>query len=176
MAMSLIEHGAGRLPHALAKWQLTRGRGIANSARDYTFEFWSLLMLHRLTALLVIWLGLLGAAGAAPACPMIASGGDCCPHNAPMPCGDTAPEDPLQPASETCCIASPNSDHVVALSAGRLLQEHREGLFESPDSFVSFASFVADASTRHCIRSITSPQPRRPDAALIYLHTGRLRL
>jgi hypothetical protein len=133
-------------------------------------------MLHRLAALLVMLLGLLGAAGAAPACSMLASGGDCCPHDVPMPCGNTQQQDPLQPSSEVCCVSSPDSDHVLAPSAGRLLQEQHDGSSESPDFLLSFASPVLDVSARHCVGSITSLQPRPPDAAPIYLHTGRLRL
>lgn len=127
-------------------------------------------MLRRLSAVLVIWVGLLGAALPVLACSMAAQRHDCCPPGAPSPCDDGS-------TAAICCVSTPSSSQAVSITASRVLQDGHAGSSGSVDFLVLPLWIVSlmDVARRYDIPAPASPAPRT-DAALTYLHTGRLRL
>ena len=127
-------------------------------------------MLRQLSAALVIWIGLLGAALPALACPQAAQHHDCCPPGAPSPCDGG-------PAATICCVSAPSASQPVSINATRSLHEAHAGPGESPDVPVLLAWIASsmDPAPRYDIPMPAASAPPA-DAALTYLHTGRLRL
>jgi hypothetical protein len=137
-------------------------------------------MLRRLSTLLVVWVGLLGVALPALACSMAALDRDCCPQNAPSSCGDES-RGCLKAAAAICRATVSGSSQAVSINASRLLQESHAGPCGSPDLpvlpvWVAHSMGMAmDVARRYDVPAPASSPPRT-DAALTYLHTGRLRL
>ena len=134
------------------------------------------LMLRRLSTLLLVWVGLLGAALPAFACSMAALDRDCCPQNAPSSCGDGSREC-LQAAAAICRASTSGAAQAVSIQASQLLQEGQAGPGGSPDLPV-LPAWVLSSMDSAPWDDIPEPvsSPPRTDAALTYLHTGRLRL
>lgn len=130
---------------------------------------------RRMTASLVLWLGLLGLGSPAFACSMAAvPNGDCCPEGSQSPCTDGgANYDTAKAAS--CCNAVPAASPTGSVNAGLNAPDLKPNSL-SPDSPV-VPSWMA------CAATVNPPDvvPRsafssRTDATLTYLRTGRLRL
>jgi len=126
-------------------------------------------MLRRLSVLLLIWVGLLGAAAPAFACPMAAQH-DCCPPQAPSPCGGA-------PAEVICCVGTPASSQAVSVNSSRLLKEFPASPSGTPDLPVLPVWVASFPDLAHLYdMPASAPSAPRTDAALTYLRTGRLRL
>lgn len=133
-------------------------------------------MARRLTALLVLWVGLLGAGSPALACAADALDGDCCPQEAPLPCGDDTAEYHSSTTGVMCCAPANVGARAASIDSRRASQdrEHDSG---TPDPLIRPAPFDSPTGAP-CARHLTAPadSPARTDAALTYLRTGRLRL
>lgn len=138
----------------------------------------SLRVLRRLTAVVVIWVSLLGAAFPAFACTLAASNSECC-HQAGTtpPCaGDVGFGQPVNATTASCCAAGHETFPGVAFDSDRTSPERGHDL-SPPGSFVLIAwsaSWLAPV-----LAPLTTPTLMRPPpsgAALTYLHTARLRL
>lgn len=124
------------------------------------------LVFSRLTSILIVSAGLLGAAYPAIACAAAATSEECCPA-LPSPC-DTAPSqsgssvDPI-----LCCIGAPAPPQSASVDSDR-----------KPDPFVPIVStptshgLVASRPSK-CAASTSS---FCPNSTLTYLRTARLRL
>lgn len=134
-------------------------------------------MLRRLTALLVVCVGLLGAAVPALACSIAALDGDCCPQNSQSSCTGSEPGERLETAATNCCIAAPVPSHAESISSIRSLQDEHPVSSATPDS-LSLPPWIAPSAGRIRKDYVLTPvsSPPRTSAALTYLHTGRLRL
>lgn len=92
-------------------------------------------MFRRLTALLVIWVNLLGMAHPALACSIDALDSDCCGAGLPWP-GDLGAQNSNGVAAGTlCCLASTTAAPSVSVDATRPQPEAAHGL-GSPDPIV----------------------------------------
>lgn len=131
-------------------------------------------MLHRLTAVLLVWFGLALAAPAL-ACSLAAAGGDCCPADASFPCGSDVPSYRVDAAVATCCVSATASSPAIEV-ADTIRQLHWQ-IDSSPDS-LAFPAHVTPRPDAAVLSRLTqlSDSPARTDATLTYLHTGRLRL
>ena len=136
-------------------------------------------MLRRLTALAIVWVSLLTVASPAFACSLIASAmGDCCPEGAPSPCtGGEGFTQALDGMPASCCASTHVSSAVMIVGSERAAHErgHLPRLF--PHALVPVACttrWMATASAR--LTPAVPIRSPRSDAALIYLHTARLRL
>jgi hypothetical protein len=137
-----------------------------------------LRMLRRLTAVVVIWMSLLGAAFPAVACSLGAAADDCCgQQGASSPCAGG--EGFVQPPNATmalCCASGHAAFPSVATDSGRASQPRGQHP-SSPDPVVLiawYASWSAPVPARLLTASLTRSPPSA--AALTYLHTARLRL
>ncbi|MEP7244320.1 MAG: hypothetical protein ABI885_11595 [Gammaproteobacteria bacterium] len=132
-------------------------------------------MLRRLSAILVICVGLLTIGGPAAACALASATSDCCPTNG-QPCDDGGSGTTVNPGASACCFTAPTPGTAATAEAPRArasLDLHASG----PDSCLPLAWLL----TLHPWESIASPAIRPPDsraadASLTYLHTLRLRL
>jgi hypothetical protein len=121
------------------------------------------------TALLVLWMVLIGALAPALACAASQSGDDCCPPGAPSDCRiawsfDRADQTAAVPRA--LWIESTGAQLAHAAAGG------------SPDSSALPAAAFQFPSDRH-LHSLSFGVPASEflaDATLTYLHTGRLRL
>jgi hypothetical protein len=128
---------------------------------------------NRLSIALVIWLGLLWVASPAFACARIADR-DCCPAGAGSPCEGTGID--LSTVAALCCAAAPAASPTVAADCARTahVQPHTA---DPPDAIAAFV-WLATVGSFTEPPSLAPPEIGgvRPDAALTYLHTLRLRL
>jgi hypothetical protein len=130
-------------------------------------------MRHRFAIVLVAWLGLLWAYSPALACARIADR-DCCPAGPGAPCDGRGID--LSTVAALCCAAAPAASPTVAADVARAahVQPH------TPDSLDTIAALawlaIAGAFTRPPPLAPPEIARVRPDAALTYLHTLRLRL
>jgi hypothetical protein len=129
-------------------------------------------VLRRLVAALVLWVGVLGIASPVLACTSMAPAeSDCCPQGSPAPCGGD------RSAALECCVAAPPAVTAspVAAKAEQLQIEPRS---DSRDPVIPPAWL--ETSNPRGPPSLQFVAPERlsasTDAALTYLHTGRLRL
>jgi hypothetical protein len=127
--------------------------------------------MRRLMALLLVWLGLLGAAGQALAC-AAAVDLHCCPPGAASHCGDHAPATPAGPEL-LCCAAVSSPMQAIAGDAVRDFKHHL-----APHAPAALPSAPPDApgSTQPFGYLSSRHLPAWSDSALTYLRTGRLRL
>jgi hypothetical protein len=146
--------------------QLTCSRGMPESAH-----------VRRLTALLVLWVGLLGAISPAFACAVSPSGGDCCPPDASPECRQAWAFERLESASAAMyCLAPAMPSQAVTIGVARdPLESQHDGPLPEPCAIVAWAEFYPDRSPQ---REFIAPLKvdARTDATLTYLKTGRLRL
>jgi hypothetical protein len=135
-----------------------------------------LRMLRRLTAVVIIWVSLLGMAFPAFACSLAASTGDCCGQaRASSPCAGGEGFLQLPDATTALCCASAAFPS-VAIDSSRASHE-RAHHPSSPDPFVLiawWASWSAPVPVRLVTPSLIRSQAST--AALTYLYTARLRL
>jgi hypothetical protein len=128
-----------------------------------------------LTAILIVWLGLLGPAWGAPGCAAVARHAACCPAGSSAHCGDQAPAGQPQPAS-VCCNTAPPQSQTVALDSGRGARE-RETNSGSPDLAISASSLLSRRPSVLGPGALRSgATDARGDGTLTFLLTGRLRL
>ena len=130
--------------------------GVAGPLLTCTRRMTESLVMRRLTALLIVWVGLLGAIAPALACAMPASDGSCCPPDAPAECRQAWEFERLETveAARTSQhdARSPESPVIAAAPPSKANSAYR-------DEFIVPAESIA-----------------RTDATLTYLKTGRLRL
>lgn len=134
-------------------------------------------MLRRLTVLLVMWVGLLGAASPALACAMEAAlAGDCCPPGSTLPCGERGSPDFNAVAPAICCVTASAPAPAVAIDSGRSLYKQQDSS-GSPGAVV-LPVWVTSAPNLIHSTYIPAPAvtPPRLGGTLTYLQTGRLRL
>lgn len=132
-------------------------------------------MLRRLTASLVLWLGLVGVGLPVFACAAAAGPyEDCCPQGVPSPCTNSETAHDFATAT-LCCVAAPAPSQAVSVDAGRSAPE-RELDSGSPDA-IALPAWM-DCSTGAGLPEVRAPQvsASRTNAAQTYLRTGRLRL
>lgn len=131
--------------------------------------------MRRWTALLVLLVALFGAASSAFACAP-SDGDDCCPPDAPSKCPEQTPYEGLDVSAAVCCITPSAPSQRVSVQSLRKIElpAQDDG---SPDPVVIFSWLVA-FNVPDRLRVLTAPivTAHRADAALTYLHTGRLRL
>jgi hypothetical protein len=138
----------------------------------------SLQVLRRLTAVVVIWVSLLGAAFPAFACTLAALNSECCGQTgATPPCaGDVGFGQPMNTTTASCCASGHEAFPGAAFDSDRTSPE-RAHEHSPPEPFVLIAwsaSWLA-----RVLAPLTTPTLRRPPpsgAALTYLRTARLRL
>jgi hypothetical protein len=125
------------------------------------------LDMRRLTALLIVWVGLLGAIAPAFACAMPTSDSSCCPPDAPADCRQAWEFERLE------TVASPVPSKMSSVEAVRTSQHDAR----SPESPVITAAppFIANSAQRGEL-VVPAESIARTDATLTYLKTGRLRL
>ena len=131
-------------------------------------------LLRRLVASLALWIGVLGVASPALACAATAAvERDCCPEGMPAPCNGGGAGEFGEPV---CCVSAPASSQVAAQVCSRS-QHAREPDSGPPDPFILSAWFEAFSGNGSAPLYIAPEwSSHRADAALTYLHTGRLRL
>lgn len=128
--------------------------------------------MHRRLALLLLWVGLLGPALPALACPLGTSA--CCPAQDSTTCSGGAGV--VGTAAALCCSSAPVPAYVLSIGpadprARALL--HASG---SPDALgEDRGAALPTGFTAAGIPSLVTTG-HRADAQLTYLHTGRLRL
>ncbi len=123
--------------------------------------------MRRLTALLVVWVGLLGAIAPAFACAMPATGGSCCPSDAPAECRQAWEFERLE------TVPSPAPSKMISVEPAQKSQHDAP----SPESAVIAAASPYIASFERRGEFIAPAESiARTDATLTYLKTGRLRL
>lgn len=130
--------------------------------------------MRRLIALLVVWAGLLAAGSPALACATAAAAGDCCPPGAPSGCSQTYAQ--LDVVANICCVSAPAPSQIVSVESVRerhVLQQDNGS--HDPLVIVSKSNALTEFQQRF---QFTAPlvSSASTDAALTYLHTGRLRL
>jgi hypothetical protein len=131
-------------------------------------------VMRRLTAILAIWLSLLGVAVPVLACSMGVAGDGCCPLGTESPCGGG--ESQLNSTTVSlCCSAGPASASGPSVESRRTIQSPVHP--GTPEQFVvsGWRTTHPDSATPQFIVQ-SSIRPHRADAALTYLRTGRLRL
>jgi hypothetical protein len=125
---------------------------------------------RRLTALLVVWVALLGVGSPALACAFR----DCCATTGShLPCETGGRSASLAAEAARCCVTAPAPSSSVCIVAARINPDGHHGAgFSGPAVLVNGA--IAPA-----IRPLT-PNPvdhsYRVNASQTYLHTARLRL
>lgn len=130
--------------------------------------------MRRSIAMLVLWIGLLGAGSPAFACATAAAGGDCCPPGTASGCSQTYEQ--LDVEATVCCITAAAPSQIVAVERSReadLVQ--RDGGSAEPIVAAAALRSFADLRQRLCFEAPAS-RLVHTDASLTYLRTGRLRL
>jgi hypothetical protein len=135
-------------------------------------------VLSRLTAVVVIWVSLLGAAFPALACALTASNSECCGQSGTaLRCArDVGFGQPREATTALCCASGHEAFPGVAYDSERTSPERGHDL-SSTDPFVLIAwsaSWFAPTLAPLTTPSLVRPPPSA--AALTYLHTARLRL
>lgn len=130
--------------------------------------------MRRLTAILAIWLSLLGVSMPVLACTMGVAADGCCPVRTPSRCGGGG-ESQWYPTIDLCCSAGPTSSAGPSVGPNRNFQSP---LYPgAPDQLV--LSGLTSANPGSAVAQPILPRSiptLRADAALTYLRTGRLRL
>jgi hypothetical protein len=131
------------------------------------------LRMHRLLAILVLCVGLVGAGTPALACATAAAAGDCCPPGAPADCLQIYEQ--ADAAAVACCITAAAPSAMVAAEPSRELPvaqcDHGSA---DPITAVTSLFPILDRRDSQLATPVTSAA--RTDASLTYLHTARLRL
>jgi hypothetical protein len=134
-------------------------------------------MLRRLTAVVVIWMSLLGVAFPALAC-SLATSADCCGQpGTSSPCAGRASLPQLPDVTTAlCCASGPAAFPSVATDSGRALHERAQHpSFPDPVVLIAwYATWSAAAPAPSIIPSLSRSPPSA--AAPTYLQTARLRL
>jgi hypothetical protein len=125
---------------------------------------------RRLTTILVSWLSLVGVAMPVLACSLGGTGAGCCPAQTQPPCGTS--EAQWSATVTVCCSAGPQSTSAVAVKPNRDVQS----FFGSDTATLTIVGNWTPGSASARAVAPSSIPARRADAALTYLHTGRLRL
>ncbi len=132
-------------------------------------------MLRKLSAILVICVGLLAISSPVAACALASLKSDCCPAGAGTPpCGEEGTGSTVIPDTSTCCLEAPSTCAVVESSRVRAPLDSQGG---GPDPRLALFWIL----TLRPAESILIPlshraQGRTDDASLTYLRTLRLRL
>jgi len=132
-------------------------------------------MSRRLISLLVVWFGLFSVIAPAVTCAAAASHGDCCPPEAPPPCGECPEKRGPALPDQTHCVISPAQVSVAAVVSPTA--EVRSISPDVPDVVAAFDS--SSFANSPPVRTSSHPKPAArfaSSAAFIYLVTGRLRL
>jgi hypothetical protein len=135
-------------------------------------------VLRRLTAFVIIWVSLLGAAFPAFGCSLAASQSGCCGEGGtPSPCtGGERFVPPPDVAPAICCASGHAAVPSVALDSGRTSHERGHSP-SSPDQFVLVAWSTSWLTpVRASLNTASLPRSPPSAAARTYLHTARLRL
>jgi hypothetical protein len=161
-----------RLPQSHQGPMLTE---LALGSGVYTTGPWRAeRVMRRLTAILAIWLSLVGVAMPVLACSMGVDVAGCCPIGTQSPCGGSG-ESQWNATAALCCSAGPTSTAGPSVEPSRSSQAPLHP--GTPDQFV-----VSGWTTINPVKPAahrvfpTSIPTHRADAALTYLRTGRLRL
>jgi hypothetical protein len=130
-------------------------------------------LFRRITASLVLWIGVLAFAAPVLACGVsMMPTKDCCPEGEPSPCGEGG----VPVANATCCVAAPLVSAAVAEAPRAQYEQPLED--GAPDPLILVAWF--QSFTRHPafegIPEADWDPPLSRDATLTWLQTGRLRL
>jgi len=132
-------------------------------------------VIRRLSALLIVWMGLLGAAHPALACATDMPANDCCPPGSNIPCDHSAPAPSPAPDGAICCVAAPAPIEAAASDRvrGSALVPQDSG---SPEAIAQTSplDLVPRPAYRHAVPPLAAP--RVDDHSLTYLRTARLRL
>lgn len=149
-----------------------RSKGQFTSEVDYPRSFReSASVMRRLIALLVLVVGLLGAAGPTLAC--AAASSDCCPSGAPGRCQEQQPSEGMAQAS-VCCVSLAASVQIASFERAKHLQGHENSTL---DSFLPASSpELFQPAQRWTEPPRIHGSGPEIDAGLTYLRTGRLRL
>jgi hypothetical protein len=137
-----------------------------------------LRMLRRLTAVVVIWMSLLGAAFPALACSLAASTADCCGQpGTSSPCAGGAGFSQLPDVTTALCCSSGHAASASVAIDSRGASHERDQHPSSPDPVVLiawYASWSAPVPEPLITLSLSRSPPSA--AAPTYLQTARLRL
>jgi hypothetical protein len=125
--------------------------------------------MRRLSAILGVWLGLLGVAMPALACS--AGVEACCPVGKSLPCGTGSGLQATAPFS-LCCSAGPTSTSALAVKPNRDVDS---SLKFTTATLPAVSNSTADTPAAQPFFPYSLPV-QRADASLTYLRTGRLRL
>jgi hypothetical protein len=130
--------------------------------------------MRRLTAILAIWLSLLGVAMPVLACSMGVAADGCCPVRTQSPCDGTG-QSQWNATVTACCSAGPTFAPGPSVEPSRSTQAPLHPA--TPDHLVvsNWTTTNPVNAGAHLIFASSIPTPRA-DAALTYLRTGRLRL
>jgi hypothetical protein len=130
--------------------------------------------MRRVTAILAVWLSLLGVAMPVLACSM-GDKGNGCPVQTRAPCAGGVSELQSNATMSLCCSAGPTSAYVASVDPRR--SAHASLHPGSPDQLVvgGWTTTNPDSAAARLISPSFIPT-HRADAALTYLRTGRLRL
>jgi hypothetical protein len=171
-----------REPRRGTPWTVDLSGGIAERISSCgvhpTGNLEWLPVLRRLTAFVIIWVSLLGAAFPAFACSLAASQSGCCGEaGTPSPCsGGERFVPPLDVTPAICCASGHTAVPSMAVDSGRT--SHEPG--HSPTSPDQFVLIAWSTSWLTPVRTSLNTAPLTPSplstAALTYLHTARLRL
>jgi hypothetical protein len=128
-------------------------------------------------ALLVLWLGLLGALSPAFACPEARSDGSCCPSDAPADCRIAWTLERSEFRGSVSCVAAPVASQVAFDAANW----QRDAAASDGGLTTWWALLPATpAESRRgfsaALLLIGNDASSSADASLTYLRTGRLRL
>lgn len=129
-------------------------------------------MLRRLTAILAIWVSLLGVAMPVLAC---SAGEGCCPALTQPPCAGGVGELQWNATVGVCCSAGPTSAYVLSADTRRSVQS---SLHPGPPDHLAASGWASTepGNTNARLILLSSIPTHRADASLTYLRTGRLRL
>src|SRR5579862_637950 len=127
-------------------------------------------MMCRLSAILAVWLSLLGVAMPALACSAGVAEA-CCPVGKSLPCGNGIGLQATAPFS-VCCSAGPTSASALAVKPNRDVDS---SLKFTTATLPAVSNSTADTTAAQQVFSYSLPG-QRADASLTYLRTGRLRL
>lgn len=131
-------------------------------------------MARRLTALLVIWVGLVGVAMPLLACSMVDS--SCCPWQARSGCSLGDRELDSSATIALCCAAIPTRSQVPSVAPSRSSQPSGPATGSSDSLVASDWAPTGQGTAATRILLLSSLRTHPTDAGLTYLRTGRLRL
>lgn len=148
--------------------ELTAGPGVYTAGSQRAER-----VMRRLTAILTIWLSLLGVAMPVLACSAGVTGDGCCPARTQSPCGGG--ELQSNATIGLCCSAGPTSAYVLSVDPSRSVQS---SLHPGTPGHLVGSGWTTTGPGSAAARLVfpSSIPTHRADAALTYLRTGRLRL